>query len=574
MQTVCNKVACINERGNITVAVVVVLLFSSVLSRPLLACNVTKVDLHVGSTPTIACEDDLTTAYVGNPFYTCVEWAADLPDDDPFEYFYEEDIGEEEWQSKTEVYEFPSTLRHVHITHVSWWESGQHTLRIKIRRKDGVDSWHPSNPCTVYIGKVTGVTGPNAACTYEWPTFRVTTDPAGYYGGVVWKVDGVQRQVGHETFMYSWIYTGTKTVTACLGDSCASKEIEIITGLTVVPQEAYVGLGDSKIFEAWVCDEGGSAVKKTSVQGVEWSATRGDFTGDTYTPSSVSPSKGFDSVTAKYGGDEDSAVVTNFECDVTSADITVDNITVELKPADLSGTFKLELVAPDTDVIIENETRNSGTHAESFDIPNLEYVEEHTTIRARWSIGGSSSIDRYPYHIKVLGIYRHSRYNLPNEACYSGSNENFCYTAGNCTATECSWSTDGSARSDFLDAEHLNGSGYSSSLGYVTTEEWCQANKYPPPGGCTGHLLRDLSIAGGCPHCSGENMIANETVAVNASHPDLGCTDSVFVYTVGTRTVTDHGGGLGIEQLDHFIGLDTTCEIVGDIGNLMTIKLY
>ncbi|MCK4794682.1 MAG: hypothetical protein KAV87_63720 [Desulfobacteraceae bacterium] len=153
MQTVFNKVACINERGNIAVAVVVVLLFSSVLSSPLLACNVTNVDLHVGSTPSIACEDDLTTAYVGNPFYTCVEWTADLPDDDPFEYFYEEYIGEGEWQQNSGVGEFLSTYRHFHHT-ISWWESGQHTLRIKIRRKDVGDSWHPSNACTVTVVKV------------------------------------------------------------------------------------------------------------------------------------------------------------------------------------------------------------------------------------------------------------------------------------------------------------------------------------------------------------------------------------------------------------------------------------
>jgi len=548
------------------VAVVVVLLFSSVLSRPLLACNVTKVDLHVGSTPTIACEDDLTTAYVGNPFYTCVEWAADLPDDDPFEYFYEEDIGEEEWQSKTEVYEFPSTLRHVHITHVSWWESGQHTLRIKIRRKDGVDSWHPSNPCTVYIGKVTGVSGKNAACTYEWPTFRVTTDPAGYYSGVVWKVDGVQRQVGHETFMYSWIYTGTKTVTACLGDSCASKEIEIITGLTVVPQDAYVGLGDSKIFEAWVCDDESSAVKKTSAQGVEWSATRGGFTGDTYTPSSVSPSKRYDSVTAEYDEDEDSAVVTNFECDVTSADVTADQITVNLAPSGLSGSFKLELINPDTDVIRENVTRNSGTHNESFDIPNLEYVEEHTKIKATWTIEGSSSPHEYDYHIKVLGYFEGTWYNVPIEshtAC-QGADEAVCVT----TTGSCSDLTPTTMEAEFVAETTENGTGNATNYAYVKRKSGCSS----PPAACVGkkHFREVSSITGACSGAltAGQDVAADWDVV-----PDLSCNAEIYIRNVGVRYVKDKCPGCGTTSIDQYYGESGCDQVPGTYPPNIVIKL-
>ena len=272
------------------------------------------------------------------------------------------------------------------------------------------------------------------------------------------------------------------------------------------------------------------------------------------------------------GHNHDLVSFTAFMCDVTSADVCEDKIHVDLIGPGATGTLKLELTGPGGPHTIREETRSYGGYDETFDIPNLS-VGEYTKVKATWTVDGFYCVDEFDYHIKVLGVYRHSVYNLPRESCYSGSNEDFCYTAGNCTATSCSWSTDGSGNSDWLDAVELNGSGYSSSLGYVTTEEWCQDHGYPPPEGCNGHLLRDLSITGGCPECSGESLIANSTVAVKPSHPDLDCGDTVCVYTVGTRTVTDKGGGLSIAQLDHFVGL-SDCSTATDIGNLMTIKLY
>jgi len=266
--------------------------------------------------------------------------------------------------------------------------------------------------------------------------------------------------------------------------------------------------------------------------------------------------------------------VNMIKADITYANVTEDKIHVNLEPSGLTGTLKLELTGTGASHTIREVVRTSGSYDETFDIPNLA-IDEYTKVKATWTVDGRVSTDEYDYHIQVLGVYRHSRYVISNESCYSGSSESFCYTSGNCVNTSCSWTTGGSGKSNWFSAMTINGSGYSSSLGYVTFEQWCQNNGYPPPSECTGRLLRDLTISSGCPECSGYDLGVNNTVAVISGHPNLNCGDRVFVYEVGIRTVTDKGSlPNGQYQLDHFVGLQDCGTTYTDIGNLMTIKIF
>lgn len=267
------------------------------------------------------------------------------------------------------------------------------------------------------------------------------------------------------------------------------------------------------------------------------------------------------------------AYVNLIKADITYANVTEDKIHINLGPSDLTGTLKLELTRPGASHTIREVTRASGSYDESFNIPNLA-TGEYTKVKATWTVNDQVSTDEYNYHIQVLGVYRHSRYVLSNESCYSGSSESFCYTSGDCVDTPCSWTTGGSGNSNWLSAMVINGSGYSSSLGYVTFEQYCQ-DRHPPPSECTGKLLRDLTISSGCPECVGYDLGINSTVAVKSNHPYLNCGDRVFVYEVGIRTVTDKGNlPNGQYQLDHFVGLQDCGTTYTDIGNFMTIKLF
>ena len=448
-----------------------------------------------------------------------------------------------------------------------------------MKRKNSNDSWHYSNDCTVKIGKVESVTGPDAVCTNETATFTVDTDPDDYFDGVVWKIDGVQEKIGGETLEKSWSTVGKRTITASMGNSSASKSIDVINALSVVPSEAYVAADGTKAFSAYICSSG-TAVEVTSGNPAPvFTSSNGTFNGNTLTASSTaSSSKGADWVKVTYNNETTDADhdcdLTVFKCNVTSADITTDEIIINLIPAGLTGGFELELDDPDNHTIREEGSRASGNHTDTFDIPNLA-EGEYEKVKGKWTIKGSTSTGEYDYHIRVLGIYRHSVYNLANEACHSGATESYCYTTGDCTNSPCNWNTGASGISSFLAAVDLNGSGYSTSLGYITTEEWCQNNGYPAPSECTGYLMRDLSITGGCPQCPSPDdyMIANETVAINPSHPYLGCGDEVYVHTIGNVTVTDHGGGLIERQLDHYVGLDD-CNTPVDKGNFMTVKIF
>jgi len=429
----------------------------------------------------------------------------------------------------------------------------------------------------VKIGKVESVTGPDAVCTNETATFTVDTDPDDYYAGVVWKIDGVQEKIGGETLEKSWSTVGNRTITASMGDSSASKSIDVINALSVVPSEACVAADGTKAFSAYICSNG-EAVEVTSGNPAPvFTSSNGTFTGNTLTASSAaSSSKGTDWVRVTYNNETTDADhdcdLTVFKCNVTSADLEDDEILVNLIPADLTGGFKLELDDPDNHTIREEGSRASGNHTDTFDIPNLA-EGEYEKVKGKWTIEGSTSTGECDYHIQVLGIYRHSVYHIANEACYSGSNENFCYTEGDCTNVDCdNWTTTGSGFASFLSDVYTNsGSGLSNSLGYITREWTC-----PLPPGCTGKRIRDLTITGGCPKCSSPNdyMTVDGTVAINADNDDLDCGDNVYVHTLGTVTVTDHGSGVGLEQLDHYVGVEVCDQIYVDKGNFMTIKIF
>jgi hypothetical protein len=258
---------------------------------------------------------------------------------------------------------------------------------------------------------------------------------------------------------------------------------------------------------------------------------------------------------------------------ITSADVTQGadgKIHVILDPASATGSFTLQLLSPASHTILNSVSRSGGERDEGFGIPSLSNGE-YTQVKATWVVNSIPQYGTYPYHIKVLGNYNHTQYNVPDESLCSGTAQAIKYTGpGTCSYLANCDSSDSTAKSGWISEVAENGSAKHSTLGFVTIEGlWALV---PAP------KYRDLSSGEGCPYCSGESLTANSTVAINGSNPDLTCGDSVFVYhiqgqTSGVRRVTDHGGGVGLTQLDHYVG-PGACNAATTIGLRMTIKLY
>ncbi len=245
----------------------------------------------------------------------------------------------------------------------------------------------------------------------------------------------------------------------------------------------------------------------------------------------------------------DQVQITILNVQITRADITQDLIQISLGPNGHNGVLTLTLVgAPGSpDYQLRKKNVSAGTINESFDIPKLPN-SEFVGARATWKVQGFECSNEYNYHFRVLGDYNHTQYNTPNEADCTGTPTNFCYTTGTCLSTTCNWITNGVGKSNWLSEVAENGSGYHSTMGYISLEGWCQRHGYPSPPECNNLLLlRDVTTP--CPSCLGQTIVANETAAVKPGHPYLTCGDRVYVYQVGVRTVADTGGGLREAQL-------------------------
>ncbi|MBI2424223.1 MAG: hypothetical protein HYV27_15435 [Candidatus Hydrogenedentes bacterium] len=267
---------------------------------------------------------------------------------------------------------------------------------------------------------------------------------------------------------------------------------------------------------------------------------------------------------------------------IRDVEVTEDRIEVLLGPTGVIGTLVLTLTGPGGPHEILSASREAGQHVESFGLANLP-VAEFTGITAEWTVDNVEYSDDKDYHFENLGMFRHSRYNIPDEA------EATCQGDGTMAppvymTDDCQW-VQATLHALFLERLLLNGSGTTIEHGLVTRSTYdydhCEGR---PVDAVRNRTFRIMEQAMGS--CGA--AVDGTTVARHFQSEILHCNDRVLIVGLGggvgtVKTVRDSGDftdspndGFDEEhQLDNF-DLDVVhcgASIV-DLGNFQTIKLY
>ena len=263
------------------------------------------------------------------------------------------------------------------------------------------------------------------------------------------------------------------------------------------------------------------------------------------------------------------APVKVIKVDIQNADITQDKITVDLDVGSggASGQLKVELIGSGVSHTVFQATKSNGAHNISFNISNLPNDKEFTQVKATWTVDGTPANDTYNYHIKILGDYLITQYNVPKEVECDAGDGDACLTDIQCNYEEVEM------RAEFIAEAFQNGHGLSENEGLLEWGDYCWTHGHPLPSGCSASSTFGRDTNGVVGTCSVE-MMEDSHVARNPNHPDLSCNDKVFINTVGLRTVVDECPSCGTEHLDHFAG-QSGCDDVQSLGSgLKTIKIF
>ena len=248
---------------------------------------------------------------------------------------------------------------------------------------------------------------------------------------------------------------------------------------------------------------------------------------------------------------------------VESADVASDSIVITLAPTDASGMLSVSLLRDSafgtSRHIVSSQIVDGGTHTATFNVQSVP-TGAYTGVRASWTVGTDSPNHTKHYGFDILGDYRHSQYNTPNESACTGSPTESYVTNNQCAYTGTTF------KSGFFSQVNLNGSGHSLNHGTITPEEWCLRHR-PHPSDANGRSFRSGHTVKGS--CGG---VSDNTVAVKPGHQDLSCGDRVYIVGVGVKTVTDRCPGCTLTQLDNYT-TTPNCSDVYDLGTYRTIKL-
>jgi Domain of unknown function (DUF4157) len=247
---------------------------------------------------------------------------------------------------------------------------------------------------------------------------------------------------------------------------------------------------------------------------------------------------------------------------IVSADIAADSILLRFGPVGKTGELTLELVKPGapSHVILSGVTRPAGESTESFNIPQL-VAGQFDQLRATWTMDGSNYSSTFPMAIRVLGMFRHSQYNIPVESSCGGPAVPAYITDSACKFVPTTLS------SGFVSQVNLNGSGVSVAHGNLVREKFCLGKPGQPDDAAERSFRTTAAFRGAC------GPLDNTTVANCQTRRDLGCGDRVLIHQNGIKTVTDYCPACcGHNQLDNFTTV-AACAGINDLGNFVTIKL-
>ena len=252
------------------------------------------------------------------------------------------------------------------------------------------------------------------------------------------------------------------------------------------------------------------------------------------------------------------------EVKVSSVSIEDNKVVCDLKPADLSGDLDVWVGDPNTPTIIRTVTNQTGGTNLNIGLDRDSIPEElYENIGISWKFD-QLEIKAYKLRrFRALGLYINTGYNAPTEAQCTGSLQSVYMINGqNCS------SFGGQLRSGFRFEVEENGSGHSINYGIIGNEGWCPY----PTGGQWGFVFRanKPNLVGAC----NNNIVDDTTVAIRRQgHPYLNCGNVVYVSDVGTKTVNDVGGGLGIRHLDHFDSSYQACTGKTSVGDHHVFQL-
>lgn len=359
----------------------------------------------------------------------------------------------------------------------------------------------------------------------------------------------------------------------CDGTGCVGDDKEIVSVTIVAPAAAKATQAIS--FIALVEDENCPEGERSYL----W-----DF-GDGGISTAASPSHSYAfpgeyTVTVKVscGGcagttKTDTTMIKVIDVFVLSADVVADEIGLLLAPDGVTGDLTVELANPDGHTIVGPAPRAGGSYTESFNIPGLA-EGEYQTVRATWEVEGVSVSDERGHHFQVLGNWRHSQYNTPEDTMCGGAPLGCYITTNNAAgATQCFNGPPFTFHNvmlpqQFVDQVNLNGSGRVAAFGDVQIDAFCPGTA-TAPADAGGHTFRQQAIVPACGLALGA-----DTLAGCLADPDVACGDRIFIHTIGMKTVTDNCPACCAgAQFDNYT-LDGACAGILDLGRFMTIKLF
>jgi hypothetical protein len=282
--------------------------------------------------------------------------------------------------------------------------------------------------------------------------------------------------------------------------------------------------------------------------------------------------------------------VTVLAASVNSADVTQDQIAVSLMPGGQTGTLRMQLLGANNRQLSPDQPNASGNSTQSFYIDDLGVLtndngDDYTQVSATWMVASPSGstiqvVGTFDYHILVLGSYRHSVYNTPTESQCSGAAGNAYILAGPAPVCFNNYTQD-TLISQFISQVDINGSGVATQWGDVKSlaATSCSGATKNRPAGATGgangnSFVEVDTITGTC-----NTTLGNTTVASCAKDTRLSCGNSVFINTVGVKTVQDTCPACckdaNYQHLDNYT-TQQACNprAFNDLGNFVTIKLF